>query len=61
MLHPTATWTGDALLVGSRDPRQYTHADEGANGEEDSAPCNVDLQLDALAPLFTAEFTEKLQ
>ncbi len=61
MLHPTASWTGDALLVGSRDPRTCTQIDEDATGEEDSAGCNVDLQLDALEPLFAPEFLAKLQ
>lgn len=61
MLHPAAPWTGDALLVGSRDPRTCTDADEEVNGEEESAGCNVDLQLDALESLFTAEFLAKLQ
>lgn len=60
MLQPAATWTGAALLVGSRDPRTLSSAEEDVNGEEDSAGCNVELQVSALEQLFIAEFLAKL-
>lgn len=47
--------TGDVLLVGSRDPRDQSSDDD------DSLPCNFDLTIDALAPLFTADFLEKVK
>lgn len=53
------TGTGDVLLVGSRDPRDQ--CSENDDDDDDSVPCNSDLTIEALAPLFTANFLEKLE